>query len=733
MAHPRFLLDASGEVPAPIGHEIVGTEAEFLRQATGPAALLVRGPALCRWAEEFCSGRDYVWETVRPATEWLRLYCPALTEAEAHHIHGMLTLGRPAYQEGGAGYRVWEVLESLFPEGPWAESPGREHAARWLLWLEGNAPDPALRPLLAQTAAGWALVAPEEIAPLYAIHDEPAARMALAAWLGVTDTLPGREAWGDFPLAVPARWRTQARALWSADSVAERPRLLTRVQERRAPYDIRVEAARMAAEYFQHHARDLTAPVLASLEALLPEATAARLRALCPPPPPAPLPDSVDGVLEWFVGQYLPYRLWEQEHGDEAARKMASERGAEFESWCLRFYPAALAGASEHLAIRRSQRLQQRRAEGVTLWIVFDGLTYPDGQTMARLLAEEPRLSLVSLTPVLSLLPTITKFCKNPLIEGLPSGSVDEARPVPSWDGARRLERNREPETALARAEQGDVFVWPLTQPDKTYHERFDGPTVRRNVQSELERWAGAIRDGARAVPAHLPLRVVFTTDHGRLLSAGTRTLEVPEGMEAHGRAAYGRSGRVFGATGTLRDEAAGLVFLDKDRFRLPTDCAVALGSSVFKTSDGKTGQEWFPHGGLSPEEVLIPWGELTRDLAPPLLRTSLSGRGRSGATSRAQIHLENLGTVPVRAVAVALTVGTETRVLAIEEIELGPLSSAEVSVEVPRWPTAAQTEGARAAVEILLPGGSRISVEARVALQTQEMQGGRAASLEDL
>lgn len=88
---------------------------------------------------------------------------------------------------------------------------------------------------------------------------------------------------------------------------------------------------------------------------------------------------------------------------------------------------------------------------------------------------------------------------------------------------------------------------------------------------------------------------------------------------------------------------------------------------------------------------------------------------------------------MPVRAVAVALTVGTETRVLAIEEIELGPLSSAEVSVEVPRWPTAAQTKGARAAVEILLPGGSRISVEARVALQTQEMQGGRAASLEDL
>ena len=234
-------------------------------------------------------------------------------------------------------------------------------------------------------------------------------------------------------------------------------------------------------------------------------------------------------------------------------------------------------------------------------------------------------------------------------------------------------------------------------------------------------------------MPAHLPLRVVFTTDHGRLLSAGARTLDVPAGMEAHGRTAYGPSGHAFDATGTWRNEAAGLVYLSRDRFQLSMDCAVALGSGVFKMSDGKTGQEWFPHGGLSPEEVLIPWGELTRDLAPPPLRALVSGQGRSGATHRAQVHLENLGTVSVHAVAVALTVGGETRTLPLEEIEVGPVSSVEASVEVSRWPTAPQAESARAAVEFVLPGASRVSVEARTALRAQEMQGGRPASVEAL
>ena len=114
----------------------------------------------------------------------------------------------------------------------------------------------------------------------------------------------------------------------------------------------------------------------------------------------------------------------------------------------------------------------------------IDGLTYQDRQVLTRMLAEEPRLSLNDLMPVVSPLPTITQFCKRSLIEGLPSKDIDAIQVVPSWEGARVLERNREAGATLMEARLGDVFVLPLTQPDKTYHEKHDAPSIRRDVQS---------------------------------------------------------------------------------------------------------------------------------------------------------------------------------------------------------------------------------------------------------
>ena len=61
MAGISFLLDATGDAPVPKGYAVVSTEVEFLSEALSPTPLLIRGISLCRWAEEFRTGRDYSW------------------------------------------------------------------------------------------------------------------------------------------------------------------------------------------------------------------------------------------------------------------------------------------------------------------------------------------------------------------------------------------------------------------------------------------------------------------------------------------------------------------------------------------------------------------------------------------------------------------------------------------------------------------------------------------------
>ena len=131
-------------------------------------------------------------ETVRSVAERLRLYCPALTDEQARQVQDMLS-------DGGTSnvttYQAREVLEVLAPDGPWSERPSRDHAARWLLWLDEKTPNAALSPLLDQIAEQWALDAPSGTAALYGCRYKEAARGVLAAWLGISKAGPGREGW----------------------------------------------------------------------------------------------------------------------------------------------------------------------------------------------------------------------------------------------------------------------------------------------------------------------------------------------------------------------------------------------------------------------------------------------------------------------------------------------------------------------------------------------------------
>lgn len=114
------------------------------------------------------------------------------------------------------------------------------------------------------------------------------------------------------------------------------------------------------------------------------------------------------------------------------------------------------------------------------------------------------------------------------------------------------------------------------------------------------------ISDIVNAVPAEIPLKIVITTDHGRLLARSTRRKSIPAGMIGHGRAAWGVSGRQFEQTGYFIED--NVVYLHGERFGLPNDAALCLNDDSFYTNDGKTGVEFYPHGGVYPEEVIIPW-----------------------------------------------------------------------------------------------------------------------------
>ena len=731
---PRYYLDRRGDARVSPNCALVESETEFLQRVRSEAPLHVRGSLLCDWATQLAQARGWKVQTLSSPTATLQNAIPGLTLEQAQALFDRLgsrfdTLTLPV--------SVADLLQVFAPADMWSDAPAYKHVAQWLLWLDATEPSDFLAPLLTAQAQQWRQECAEPLQPLYAVTNQAAARRVLREWLHIQ---PGLANMADpFPLPVPIHWLREAHEAWSQAAVRTDGGFYADITRAALPSELQTTAAQVAYAYFKAniaHLERLDASSQARLRSLLTQAEHAELSRLRPPAMPTPLPAELPDVLRWFTREYLPYRQWQAEHGDGAAATRIAQIARQYADWLLRIYPAALhsAGSTSYhaLSIACARRLREDRGDDVTFWIILDGMVYSDAEILLNRIETEPRLARETLRPVLSPLPTITRFCKPALMNGSTQTSLaGETDPVPTFEGAELLRRDSDPAAALQYATNGKIYVWSLVEPDASYHQLgADRPTILRNVQSELEKVAYAIKAAALAVPDNLRLRIVLATDHGRLLTPANRLHSVPPGMESHGRAAYGVSSQTPTRDGFLIEGET--VTLFGSRFDLPCDVTVPLDGNAFRKNNDATGTEQFCHGGLYPEETIVPWAEILRDRKTPTIRVMVRGKAKAGTPGTLEITLENSSTIPVVLRTLTLHPGGQMpRVIPFDK-ELRGLSKWEETADIERWFRAVDAERTAATASFELANGSSFEVEAEVALGSIEMYQ-RDNLLEDL
>jgi hypothetical protein len=225
------------------------------------------------------------------------------------------------------------------------------------------------------------------------------------------------------------------------------------------------------------------------------------------------------------------------------------EIGRDFGHWYLKFYSNARTGGIGRELMSWSKTAQLASVPGIVkLLIVLDGLGYNDAKQVVELISGTTRrLSLDDFELLFAPLPTVTHFAKAALMAGV--------TPVQAFDeediGAIET---RDPDVirALNEAKPADVIIWSVLEPDKTYHKPLEHETLKFEVEGRLRSVARRIARIVHEVQDTKKLRVIITTDHGRLLSDSRRLHPVPKGMVPHGRAAWGPASVLFDADGTL-------------------------------------------------------------------------------------------------------------------------------------------------------------------------------------
>jgi hypothetical protein len=709
-------LDYEGDSPCFPGVVDVRTERDFFRLALSNESLLIRGEELCRWAASFYQSRGIEVMRVSSPSRVLQRLIPQLSEEQARELTQRFTVClHPSTN-------LVDIISYLWPF--FDKTAVGEHAiANWLVLkaspkrsrAEEVVVEAYTDRLRSQYPAYFWLFQQEDVQEVFRI---------LLEWLRILRPRQNLSS-SSFPLtSLPNNLQTIIDNKLRELVVELKQNLLTQVIQQAAPEFICKHVAAVCQEYFLHHADELNAEILRLLKPYLSLEQAHELESRLPLPPPTPLPQQPLQLIKWFKEEYLPY-LVRNEHDSTTLR-----RAREFADFYLDFYAQALVGCQgrDLLIFERTQALHETASNRVNFIVVLDGLNYADMLTLAEHLEREAAelLAREKADVVFAALPTVTEYAKQALFRGCKPSLVDE-RPI-LGEVARRTSDVRR---LLTSAQPGNVIFWNVLEPDKIYHEREEIDGIHDNVQAALHSQARKIIELVNSIAHHgVELRLIITTDHGRLIGTSERTYPAPSGMTPYARAAWG--GTELCEPKCIRDNIA---LLHRDTYGMTMDFAVVLDQNAFVQQDGRGGRVNYTHGGVFPEEVLIPWWSYLVNVRVEPPRVELTGLGIASQQGTIDLTITNITQIPLYIERLEIRFSDTHEVPLALDIQLSPLSRSEIrSVPLAPWPSQREIENAEAYLHYYLPNGRlEVLTIKPVALQTRELYAVSNNPLEDL
>jgi hypothetical protein len=692
----EILLDFEGALPIPPQVRVIENEVDFLRYATSGESLFIRGERLCMWAEDFYSLRGNTIRHVESPQAVLRRIYPSLSIEQAKEIADKIGKTMISTEDCTPS----KLLTFCYPKDAklWYSPPSAQHAAEWLVWLIEHMPTDAEKILLSHFLDALKSQCVElNLIPLYEINTLEHAKNFLLGWLGIDS--PPYYWLGEFPLEkhYSSILYRLVKDEWQKRIIKTKGEFFTdRLNFPLSP-NWRRELASMTAEFFLKNPAHLTVNSLGNLNNHLNEKTLQELGKVLPPTAPSLMPQDEAAVLTWFENEYLPYRRWQSNFGDETAHQNVIEHAQTFSHWLLERYPYWLL-EGEWLSFQKAASLSKLTQDEIVLCIILDGLPAWDALDLAKNLTEKvPRLNLRNHIFCFAPIPSTTEFAKDALLKGAQPRYAKELLPL-----GEIIQDRASPKQVLIKAQVGKLWFWRLEQPDQTYHF-ISGDKRLSKVQAVLSTIVDEIKQIVSTVQETYKFRLIITSDHGRLLNPKSiRRLKVPEGMQAHGRVAWGEVPQIFPECGYILDENKEWVQLFHERYGLPTDLRIIWNEDSFLTMNNAGGDEAYPHGGLFPEEMIVPWFVFVRDFQIPQPEIVISGSGEAEISGDLQISIVNSSELTLECLEVSLSNGARVR----ERWQIAPLSEQSIKCSISPWPKKSELTNLKATLSFRQPNG---------------------------
>lgn len=677
----KVILDPSGMNIPDEGYLQVHSEVDFLRN-DGTGDIWVSGSA-CDFVRRICKARNVRPIEIDSPENELRLIVGGIVDRLSPAVlkKCLDILGRLKV------HHLADILEELTADDLWGENPSYSHAARL---LTSDIPDD-LSALVEKQVQQWARNSDETLSNLYsqALGNRSG---TLRYWLMDPQA---RQVYGEFPIKLTGKHAASLQA-----ELAQQLRLSKGLAIDSFPITTPNKHiyGRCIVDYFSLNAAALSVESLAKVRSLLSINERNALMKLLPSSEiePLPLSASVEQTLDWAIETYFSERSAQSQDGKVFD---ADSQAASFANWILETYPALthVERETSPLNIRPFYEVQKLAKTHWVLWVVVDGLSYPNHQKLLALLATKS-MSLRALenVPLISILPTITERAKYSLTTGkFPDENADG-----NWNTKSNFlsefpdgiyAGNSGMSTLADGLKCGEIKVcyWNYTKIDKCHHEHVDSSYLTHEVDAHLESLASHIN--RMVSTAHCPekVAVIISTDHGQLVANCGRIDLDQEGVRAHGRTILHDPDSLVDMTNAYsKDLANQTALLNPKSFRLGEPTTVALGSTFFVTmTEDKSGDAIGLHGGLYPEEVIVGMAVLVSNPEYLPVVGVISGEGESGQESSIRLLVDNPNRVAVQPLSLTINDLTIRDQGELATSAVRPMSTLEIDISVDTFP----------------------------------------------
>jgi hypothetical protein len=385
--------------------------------------------------------------------------------------------------------------------------------------------------------------------------------------------------------------------------------------------------------------REQIAPRLADLDLLVE-----------PPRPSSPNPEwAADQWLDWTTREYLPFRFWLEEVGriDEGIAGLSEM----YADWLYQSF-LAVSASYPHVVYRAIlNSAAHLGADQVLLFIMMDNFNYkffPDFQSMM----EGRGYFCQVVEPYLSMLPSATEVSKKAMAVGQPQpfAGTSYAQPVENtWSGFfsdRRIKYlSYVGDINDVHRREHDIYILNYLPVDDALHSnpRQTGVSHAQAVRQCLRNLVEAIHSFALRVGIGQHLCVVICSDHGSTKIPADVPNIIDQAfysdrvMDKHHRYVSISDEEMAALPENARFQC---YYVQRDRFQLNANYLAARGYYRFI----KTDENYYVHGGLTPEETIVPFAVFERvavKLKNPTVRL-LADELRYGVKSSIPLEVVN-------------------------------------------------------------------------------------------